>query len=283
MTTTVEGAMPAREGFAEISGNPLRYRLSGEGPLVIFGHGLLGDIEQLDTYLAGLDPLLARVRLLAYDARGHGQSGGPESASGYSWDALGRDMGELIRFAGEERAIVGGVSMGAASAIWLAVEQPEQVRGLVAMMPPPLGFISMRTPGEQRAIIALDFLASAVENYGIEAAIEVVKSVPGFGADAPDADQRASWLRGQNPLTLKYAIRGLIDAAPHDPECYRRITAPTLVFGHEGDALHPVRAAKLLASRVDGSRLLVGPAPDYWITHKDEVLRELESFLERVG
>ena len=194
MTTIVEEAMPAREGFAQIDGNRLRYRLTGEGPLVVFGHGLLGDIEQLDTYLTGLDPLLVRLRLLAYDARGHGQSGGPESAEGYSWESLGRDMGELIRFAGEERAVVGGVSMGAAAAIWLAVEQPEQVRGLVAMMPPPLGFTSMRTPGEQRAITALDFLASAVENYGIDTAIEVVKSVPGFGANTADAEQRAAWL-----------------------------------------------------------------------------------------
>lgn len=275
--------MPAREGFAEINGNHLRYRLTGEGPLVVFGHGLLGDIEQLDTYLDGLDPLLARVRLLAYDARGHGQSDGPGSSTGYSWESLGRDMGALIRFAGEERAIVGGVSMGAASAIWLAVERPEQVRGLVAMMPPPLGFTSMRPPGEQRAITALDFLASAVENYGIDTAIQVIQAVPGFGADTADAEQRAEWLRGQNPLTLKYAIRGLIDAPPHDPECYRRITAPTLVFGHEADDLHPARAAKLLSDHVEGSRLLVGPTPDYWMTHKDEVLRELEAFLGQVA
>jgi pimeloyl-ACP methyl ester carboxylesterase len=192
-------------------------------------------------------------------------------------------MGEMIRFAGEEQAIVAGVSMGAAAAIWLAVEQPEQVRGLVAMMPPPLGFVSMRMPGEQRAITALDFLASAVENYGIETAIEVVKAVPGFGADAQDAEARAEWLRSQNPLTLQYAIRGLIDAAPHDPECYRQITAPTLVFGHEGDDLHPMRAARLLADNVEGSRLLAGPTPDYWMTHKHEVLRELEAFLAQVS
>jgi pimeloyl-ACP methyl ester carboxylesterase len=283
MTTIEERAPIESESFTEIDGNMLRYRLTGDGPLVVFGHGLMGRIEQLDEYLRGLDPLLKRIRLLAYDARGHGLSSGPGTSAGYTWETLGRDMGEMIRFAGEERAIVGGVSMGAAAAIWLAVEQPEQVRGLVAMMPPPLGFISMRTPGEQRAITALDFLASAVENYGIETAIEVVKSVPGFGADEQDAEQRAAWLRGQNPLTLRYAIRGLIDAPPHDPECYRLIKAPTLVFGHEGDDLHPARAAKLLADNVEGSRLLMGPTADYWMTHKDEVLRELEAFLERAG
>ncbi|MBN9492297.1 alpha/beta hydrolase [bacterium] len=270
-------------GMADINGNQLRYRLTGEGPLVVFGHGLLGRIEDLQRYFEGLDPLLAQVRLLAYDARGHGESGGPESPAAYTWETLGRDMSSMIGFAGRERAIVGGVSMGAASAIWLAVERPERVKALVAMMPPPLGFPAMRTPGEQRAITALDFLASAVENYGIETAIEVVKAVPGFGADAGDADERAAWLRSQNPLTLKYAIRGLIDATPHDPECYSRIKVPTIVFGHEGDDLHPMRAAKLLADRVPGSHLLEGPTADYWMTHKDEVLRELEGFLARVG
>src|SRR5690606_33377289 len=103
------------EAFALVNGNPLRYRLDGDGLLVVFGHGLMGRIEQVDEYLAGLDPILSRIRLLAYDARGHGLSGGPEAPNAYSWETLGRDMGELIRFAGDEQAIVGGVSMGAAA------------------------------------------------------------------------------------------------------------------------------------------------------------------------
>lgn len=270
------------EHFARIDGNRLRYRLTGHGPLVVFAHGLMGRIEQVDNYLTGLEPVLSRVQLLTYDTRGHGQSDGPASSAGYSWDLLGADMGDLIQLAGQERAIIGGVSMGAAAAIWMAVEEPRRVRALIAMMPPPLGLVSMRTPGEKRAITALDFLASAVENYGIDTAINVVKSVPGFAADNASAEERAAWLRSQNPLTLEYAIRGLINAPPHDPECYRQIQAPTIVFAHEGDDLHPVRAAQLLASRVQGSRLLVGPTSDYWMTHKGEVLRELESFLAAV-
>lgn len=268
--------------YASINGNDLRYELRNHGPLVVFGHGLMGRIEQVDTYLAGLEELTSKLRMLVYDARGHGESNGPEDARGYTWATLGQDIGELIRFTGEDRAIVGGVSMGAAASIWLAVEQPERVRALVTLMPPPLGLLSQRTEGERRAITALDFLASAVENYGLETALQVVRSVPGFASTPEDADERIAWLRGQNPLTLRYAIRGLIDAPPHDPECYRRIKAPTLVFGHEGDDLHPARAARLLAENVPGSRLLMGPTPDYWMKHKPELLAEMLRFLNEV-
>ena len=72
--------------FATINGYELRYRLEGEGPLVVFGHGLMGSIEQVDPLEGGgaLEYVLERVKLLIYDARGHGQSGGPEDANEYT-------------------------------------------------------------------------------------------------------------------------------------------------------------------------------------------------------
>ena len=60
--------------FATINGHRLCYRVEGDGPLAIFGHGLMGSMEQVEENLSVLDQLLARVRLLVYDARGHGQS-----------------------------------------------------------------------------------------------------------------------------------------------------------------------------------------------------------------
>ena len=64
--------------YTNINGHRLRYRLGGEGPLVVFAHGLMGNIEQVTPAGLGLDALHARVRFLTYDARGHGQSHGHE-------------------------------------------------------------------------------------------------------------------------------------------------------------------------------------------------------------
>ncbi|MEO6397542.1 MAG: alpha/beta hydrolase [Tepidiformaceae bacterium] len=269
--------------FATINGFTLRYSLEGVGPLAVFGHGLMGSIEQVTPAGRQLDALLRRVRLLTYDARGHGQSGGPEDASEYTWETMGRDMSALIDFVGEPQAIVGGASMGAATALWVALERPEQVKALVILMPPPLGHEPQRATAEKQEIATLELISAAVQNFGIEKTVEIARGFPGFAANAEEADERARWLLSQNPLTLLYAIRGLVSAPFHDPEEYRRISVPTTVMAHEGDGLHPARAARLLGEMIPNCILKIAPQPDYWQQHPSEFLGEMAAFLDTLG
>jgi pimeloyl-ACP methyl ester carboxylesterase len=269
--------------FAEINGHRLRYHLQGQGPLVVFGHGLMGNIEQVTPPGIDLSPVHEKLRLLTYDARGHGHSHGPEDHSLYNWETLGKDMAAFIEHAGEESAIIGGASMGAATALWMAVEQPERVRALAVLMPPPLGGPEYQLPDEKNAIAALEMLAMAVQAGGIEQTIAFAKNLPGFAGSPEEAESKAEWLRSQNPLTLRYAIRGLVQAPFHHPDDYARITAPTVIVAHEGDALHPLRAAKLLAEKIPNSELIVAPEPGYWVDHPEEFLAEMLRWLERLG
>jgi pimeloyl-ACP methyl ester carboxylesterase len=269
--------------FAPINGYRLRYRLRGEGPLAVFGHGLLGSIEQIDDGDTPLHEFHERVRLLTYDARGHGLSEGPADAAAYTWAALGQDMAALADHAGEGQAIFGGGSMGAATALWVALEQPERVRALVLVMPPPLGGPTLQKMEEQRAIQMLELISAAVENFGLEKTLELAAQFPGFAANPEEAEQRMKWLRTQNPLAIAYAIKGLVQSPFHDSEAYRQIRVPTLVVAHEGDGLHPIRAAKMLADTIPDCRLVDAPEPGYWRAHPDEFVGEVNRFLDRVG
>ncbi|MBI2767494.1 MAG: alpha/beta hydrolase [Chloroflexi bacterium] len=269
--------------FATINGYRLRYRLQGAGELAVFGHGVMGSIEQIDEHHPALTALHGRIRLLVYDARGHGQSDGPTDSAHYTWESLGRDMSAFIDHAGETRAILGGGSMGAATALWVAIEQPERAKALVLVMPPPLGLATVRELAEKQALQLLEMLAAAVKNFGIEKTVELARQFPGFAATPEEADARAAWLLGQNPLTLAYAIDGLIDSAFHDPECYRAIRVPVLVIAHEGDGLHPARAAHLLKQNIPDCTLAVAPDPGYWRAHPGEFLAEVTAFLDRVA
>jgi pimeloyl-ACP methyl ester carboxylesterase len=268
------------ESFLTINGLRLRYRLAGEGPLAVFGHGLLGSIEQIESHVGSLDALNGMARLLVYDARGHGQSEGPEDAAAYTWETLGLDMVGFADAFGEETAVFGGASMGAASALWAAVERPERVRALVMVMPPPLGPLDIRGPEEHPAVKALDFISAAVQVYGLERTAELARTMPGIPGDP---EERAAWVRAQDPRALGFAVRGLINASIHDPEAYRSVRAPTLVIAHEGDPLHPVRAARLLKEKIPHARLTVAPEPGYWRSHPDEFFREVRAFREAVG
>jgi pimeloyl-ACP methyl ester carboxylesterase len=248
--------------------------------LAVFGHGLLGSIEQIDQHLGPLEALDALVRLLVFDARGHGQSEGPDSSAEYTWESLGRDMVAFADHLGAETAVFGGASMGAASALWAGIERPERVRALVLVMPPPLGPLEIRGPDERQAVAALDFVSSAVQAYGLEKTAELVKSIPGL---AGDPEERAAWVRSQSPRALAFAIQGLIRAPFHDPEAYRCVTAPTLVIAHENDGLHPVRAAQLLKEKIPNCRLAVAPSLDHWRSHPEEFIAELQAFRDAVA
>ncbi len=266
--------------FAEINGHRLRYSLEGDGPLVVFAHGLMGSIEQVTPPGIDLAAVHARVRLLTYDARGHGHSHGPEEHTLYNWETLGHDMGAFIEHAGEQSAIIGGASMGAATALWMAVERPQQVKALAILMPPPLGGPTFQQPEEKNAIAFLEMLGMAVQASGIEQTIAFARNMPGFADTPEEAETRAGWLRSQNPLTLKHAIRGLVQAPFHHPDDYARIAAPTIVVAHEGDGLHPVRAARLLAEKIPDSELIVAPEPGYWVNHPEAFLAEMLRWLE---
>ena len=81
------------------------------------------------------------TRCVCYDARGHGASHGWEETAEkdrlqFSWPHLGRDMLEVATAYGLEPVIVGGSSMGSASALYAAIENPGLVSGLILVRPP---------------------------------------------------------------------------------------------------------------------------------------------------
>jgi len=104
-------------------GGRLAYRDEGTGPLVVLLHGGFLDHRQ---WTAQLETLPARYRVIAPDARGHGDSTNAEATFRHT-----DDIAALIRHLDAGPAVLAGVSMGAANATDTALEHPELVRALV--------------------------------------------------------------------------------------------------------------------------------------------------------
>lgn len=272
----------APDQFAEIDGFELRYRLYGsaEAPLAVIGHGIFSSLEQYSDRPEALDVLAERYRILLYDARGHGESEGPEQPEGYSWQTLGEEMLALAAFAGEERPIIGGASMSASAALWVAIERPEASRALVLIAPPPLGPRETRPESEMEALRMLATLATAVDSFGLSGTADMAATMPAFTSAA--GDRGAELLRSQNPRTIVPIIRGLFDSPPRDPATYAAIRVPVVVFAHPDDSLHPVRSANLLAEHIPDCRLHIGSERDYWQNNPAELAREIIAFLDTV-
>ena len=123
-----------------------------EAPIkLVWGHGLGSQDPELRTrFNDGASNVTfsameeAGARLVCYDARGHGASHGWETEAEvdrdqFSWPHLARDMARVASQFGLDWVVVGGSSMGSASALYTALQQQEagvRVAGLLLVRPP---------------------------------------------------------------------------------------------------------------------------------------------------
>ena len=122
---------PPTGRFVTVDGVRLHYLERGEGSPVVLLHGNVVTSEDFQTS-GVIDLLAARHRVIAFDRPGFGYSDRPH---GSAWSA--RKQADLLRAAfvvlGINRPIVLGHSLGAAVALALALNHPDDVRGLVLL------------------------------------------------------------------------------------------------------------------------------------------------------
>jgi len=100
-------------------GAVIHYEAEGreDGPPLIFSNSLGTNLHMWDRQA---DAATARgFRVIRYDQRGHGKSGGP--AGDYSFELLGKDVLDLMDALKIERAAFCGLSMGGMTGIWLGL------------------------------------------------------------------------------------------------------------------------------------------------------------------
>lgn len=97
-----------------------------DGLPVVFIHGLAFDHRM---WLAQLPALPPRVRAIAWDVRGHGQTGPGDGQ--YSLELFVDDLMALLDHLEVHRAVLCGLSMGGYIALRAAEREPERIHGLV--------------------------------------------------------------------------------------------------------------------------------------------------------
>ncbi len=263
---------------ATVNGVDLHYEVSGTGPTLVWLHGLMGSIERSRTFAENMDGLIERgVQLVAYDARGHGESGFTANEADYSWAAHAEGMRALMDELGIERACVGGGSMGAGVSIAFVLAHPARVDKLVLIAPPPLA----DTIGVAQQVFGA--LATLIESMGVEQAIEAVMQLPEYTAlrnsDPAQYELMRDWLLSQYPRAVIYAIRGLLHGPPLPEERFGEIRAPALIVAHPDDSVHPQSTAERLHEAIAGSRLIVAPDQHYYREHHGELVEIVAAFL----
>lgn len=128
MTTTETQHAAFREGFIQADGFRVRYREAGEGTALIHLHGAGGM-----RLTRGHDLLSQHYRVIALEMPGFGQS--PENTTTATTAELAATMAVAIKNLGIDRFNLLGTSFGGKVALLLAMQQRENVVGLVLEAP----------------------------------------------------------------------------------------------------------------------------------------------------
>lgn len=249
----------------------------GQGIPLVVQHGLGSDLTSPSVLF---DPPEG-FRLISMDARGHGETRplGPEEKLRIA--QLADDVLALLDHLGIEKAIVGGISMGAAIGLNLALRYPNRLLGLILSRPAWLD----RPYPENLRIFSM--LTELIQQHGPQEGRRRFLESKEYQALKLESPESAETLADQflHPRATETAAK--FDRIARDAPCvgqagWDRISVPTLVLANDQDPIHPRSYAETFALTIPGAEQeYVTPKSESLIGHGQDVRAALHRFLGR--
>ncbi len=247
----------------------------GAGLPVVFQHGLGGDVAQT----AEAFPDDRRYRMITLECRGHGSS---TATAPYAIAHFAGDLAALIEAELAAPVVLGGISMGAAMALRLAVRRPDLVRALALVRP---AWIASPAPENLRPNAEVGRLLATLPPPDARAAFLQSRLARDLGACAPDniASLLGFFDRPQAAETARLLLAISADGPGVTEAELAQLNLPTLVIGTHEDAIHPLGLAHRLGALIPGARLAVlTPKGRDREAHFTELHATLAAFLQEV-
>lgn len=256
------------------------YRLGYEthgpehGDVIVLVHGILLDAHCNRGIAAALAEHGYRVILL--DLLGHGRSDKPTKASEHRVDFYAEQVLGLMDHLHLERAILGGVSLGAITSLTAACIAPHRVKALFLEMP------VMENAAPAAALMLVPLMLS----------VHFVKPLYRlFGKllrRLPDSDKAVyNSLRNAlsaEPEVIRAILHGVL-VGPIVPTQRRRrhVAPPTLVIGHAHDPLHDMADAKSLKRQLPKAEFIAARSMLELRTKPERLMPRILDFMNRVS
>ncbi|MDX8447603.1 alpha/beta hydrolase [Mesorhizobium sp. VK3C] len=246
---------------------------TGEGPAVLFQHGLGGGEAQVaQTFPAGF-------RRITLECRGHGGSGLGDRRP-FSLEMFADDVLAAADQAGLDRFVAGGVSMGAAIALRLACLHARRVAALILVRP---AWTFSPAPPNMQPIAEV---AELILEHGTDKGRTIFaqsETATRLYREAPD--NLSSLLGYFDRPDAKAFAQVLANVAGDRPGVSERDAAaldiPALVIGNEIDAVHPLSTAYTIAAAIpDAVFAEITPKARDSAKHFGELHTQIATFLQ---
>jgi pimeloyl-ACP methyl ester carboxylesterase len=255
--------MTVTDEYALVNGLRLHYRdwvgaAGSDAPLLLLLHGFTSHARTWDTFAGTFTP---HYRVVALDARGHGESAWAEPGE-YGITNHVADVMALLGALGRDRVSIVGISMGGRTSYNVAALHPEMVHRLVVVDISPTIAVAGATR-IQTAVSGNDRFATVDD-----AVAAYMAGSPGAPIEIVRKRLRENVMRCEDgSLTWRYdaALRrgGRINRPEADDQwpLLGSITAPTLLLrGSRSDVLTADDAARMVAAIPDARLVEIADA-----------------------
>jgi pimeloyl-ACP methyl ester carboxylesterase len=225
--------------FETRDGVRIYFEEHGQGEPVLLAYGIGGNATMWEP---NIGPLSARHRLVLWEPRGHARSESPEDPAKVTFGHWVLDLLGLLDHLGLERAIVGGLSLGAGIATRFALRHPERVKALIAIDSSSAAGLPL---GPDALVMRATSIKVTLEG-GMDAMAEfAIASNPNVAGrlklDPAARDEIFAYYRMLTPIGYAHALRALL-AMDYITDQLPAISVPTLlVCGDEDPSLAPMR------------------------------------------
>jgi pimeloyl-ACP methyl ester carboxylesterase len=251
---SADGSFELDAGGVTLSGER-----AGEGVPVVLLHGLTATRRYVVMGSRSLER--SGHLVISYDARGHGRSAPALAPGAYGYEQLADDLEAVLDAHELPRAVLAGASMGAHTALRLALRSPERVAGLVLITPS----FDPGAPRDGESLTGWDALARGLREDGIDGFVRAYDfgKVPDAMRATIETVLRQRLAAHEHPLAVADALESVPRSRPFERiDELSALGVPAVVIGSrdEADPGHPLAVAERYAQAIPGAQLLVEDA-----------------------
>lgn len=281
---------------ASINGFEMYYETKGEGFPVVFNHGGFGGLGTglQPVVPAWMERVAGHFQVITYDRRAAGRSSDP--GEGFTMENFARDVRELLRHLGHDRAHAWGTSAGGQIALATGLQYPEATTSVVISDSAPWLSLDEELKGKLRDRIKV------LNEEGPEAAYQARGTSGTVGLNLfvgrqvqSEEDKRALEERRQR---IRAALRDVPreerlakyagelrtysayvdwDATPR----LREMKPPTLVVYGTEDTVFPSAGSRTMVELIPNVECKAFQGADHGVQAFPETIDLIVSFLER--
>lgn len=267
--------------FIEFNDCPLHFEVKGRGPDLLFLHGLGADLRQSNDFLKKLNG----YRIITIDMPGHGQSSLSSNlplSDQVSFQIYAQAARLVLSFLEISSVIVGGISMGAAIAIQLALSNIVRVKALLIVRPAWLDHPAR----PQLAII--EKIGGWLESSGQNLAEKWLKNDQTYISIMNENPNCAASILGAIHRPQAVTAAGVFEVMVADQPIEKmsdlqKCEVPALVIGNDFDPLHPKAISQEIAIQLPESIYFHAP-PKYLspLGHIKATTSAVKTFLKQI-